>query len=66
MEKWEKSKSVNITEKSEALFTKEQLLRSERFRGKRDVLNAVLRDNEKYSVERAEQEIEKFLKGRVK
>ncbi len=62
----EKSKSVNITDKSEALFTKEQLLRSERFRGKRDVLNAVLRNSEKYSVEMAEQEIEKFLKGRVK
>ncbi len=60
----EKIKSVNITEKS--LFTKEQLLHSERFRGKRDVLNAVLRDNEKYSVEKTEQEIEKFLKGRVK
>ncbi len=62
----EKIKSVNITEKGEPLFTKEQLLRSERFRGKRDVLNAVLRDNEKYSVEKTEQEIEKFLKGRVK
>ncbi len=61
----EKSKSVNAVEKP-ALFSKEQLLRSERFRGKQDVLNAVLRDNEKYSAERAEQEIEKFLKGRVK
>ncbi len=64
MEKWEKSRSVNITEKP--LFTKEQLLRSERFRGKQDVLNAVLRDNEKYSAEKAEQEIENFLKGKVK
>ncbi len=60
----EKSKNVNISDR--ALFSKEQLLRSERFRERRDILSAVLCENEKYSVERAEQEIDKFLKGKVK
>lgn len=50
----------------EKIFTKEQLLNSERFRGKRDLARAVLADGKKYSAEEAEKIIDKFLKGSVR
>ncbi len=52
--------------KKEKIFTKEQLLNSERFRGKRDLAEAVLADGKKYSAEEAEKIIDKFLKGSVR
>lgn len=54
------------TEKSVALFTKEQLLRSETFSKRRDILNAVLKEDEQYSVAAAETAVNKFMKGKVK
>ena len=44
----------------EKIFTKEQLLNSERFREKRDLARAVLADGKKYSAEEAEKIIDKF------
>lgn len=49
----------------ENLFSKEQLLCSEKFSGRRDALNALLTDGELYSVSAAEKKIEKFMKGQV-
>lgn len=51
---------------SETDFTKEQLLSSERFQGKRDLLNALLKENQTYTVSQAEEMIEKYMKGKVK
>ncbi len=53
-------------ENSEKLFEKEQLLSSERFRNKRDLLNALLRENKLYAVSQAEEMIEIYMKGKVK
>lgn len=50
----------------EKIFTKEQLLNSERFREKRDLARAVLADGKKYSAEEAEKIMDKFLKGSVR
>lgn len=50
----------------ENLFSKEQLLKSEKFFGKKDILNALLADGELYSVLAAEKKIEKFMKGKVR
>lgn len=47
-------------------FTKEQLLNSEKYRNKRDILRAVLEDDKKYSIAEADKQIENFLKGEVK
>lgn len=47
-------------------FSKQQLLSSKKFSGRKDLLNAVLSENEKYTVEAAEEKINKFLKGKVK
>lgn len=53
------------TDNSEKLFEKEQLIHSERFRGKRDLLNALLRENKLYAVSQAEEMIEIYMKGKV-
>lgn len=54
------------TDNSEKLFEKEQLMSSERFRNKRDLLNALLRENKLYAVSQAEEMIEIYMKGKVK
>ena len=53
-------------ETAPAKFTKDQLLRSARYASRRDVLDAVLKDGRTYSHADVEQELDKFLKGKVK
>ncbi len=53
-------------EKAESLFSKEQLLAAERFQGRRDIVNALLSPERRYTVEAVEQEISKYMKGQVK
>lgn len=50
----------------EQKFSKKQLLSSERFSEKRDILAALLSEKRSYSPFEAENIIEKFLKGQVK
>lgn len=52
--------------KAESLFSKEQLLASNRFQGKKDILNAILYPDKKYTISTVEQMIEKYMKGKVK
>lgn len=52
--------------KTESRFSKAQLISAEHFRGKRDVLNALLSADKSYTVKEAEQIIEKYMKGQVK
>ncbi len=47
-------------------FTKEQLLSSARFRERCDLLEALLSGEGRYSIAEAEQEMEKYRKGKVK
>ena len=51
---------------NESKFTKEVLVKSKRFKDKRDLVSAILEDGVEYTVEEAEKEIEKFMKGKVK
>lgn len=46
-------------------FSKGQLLSSKRFRGRRDILEALLRDGELYTVEDVEGKINRYMKGKV-
>lgn len=46
-------------------YTKEQLLASNRFKDRRDVLSVVLSSEASYSVPEAEELIDKFMKGKV-
>lgn len=47
-------------------FTKTQLLASKKYRGRKDVVNALLEDNRTYTMDEADAVINKFMKGRVK
>lgn len=53
-------------EKVESKFSKNQLLSAKRFSGKRDILEALLSDDETYTVKTVEQMIEDYMKGKVK
>ncbi len=46
-------------------FTKEQLLYSDRFRDRIDLVSAILSDSEEYTIEFVEEQIEKYMKGQV-
>ena len=50
---------------TEVLFSKEQLLASERFSKRRDLVEALLDENKQYTMEGVEQMMEKFMKGKV-
>ncbi len=50
----------------ERTFSKEQLLSSERFRDRRDMLEALLADGERYPMKAVEQKMEDYRKGKVK
>lgn len=49
----------------ECRYTKDELKKSERFKGKIDAIEALLRADEEYTVSEAEDIIEDFMKGRV-
>lgn len=51
---------------NEPVFTKEALLNSKRFRKQRDMVSALLRDGEEYTISEVDTIIEKFKKGKVK
>ena len=50
----------------EVKFSKNQLLAAKRFSGRRDILEALLSDDETYTVKTVEQMIEDYMKGKVK
>lgn len=53
------------TNKKEVAFTKEQILTSEKYANRRDLLNALLEENKTYKIETVDNMIEKFMKGKV-
>ncbi|WP_312503748.1 hypothetical protein [Lacrimispora sp.] len=59
----------NVKETGEAFsarYTKEQLIRSDKYRNQRDLLMALLDDKNVYSATEAEKIMNQFMKGRVK
>lgn len=47
-------------------FTKEQLVKSKKYSLQRDVLNALLSDEEVYTFDEVDQKLHEFLKGKEK
>lgn len=45
------------------MFTKAQLLKSKKYINRRDALNALLKDDKKYSFTEVDEILEKFYKG---
>lgn len=60
------TKNKEVKEKSVPTFTKKQLLSSKRYSNRVDLLNVLLEEDVKYSHEKVEQIIDKFMKGKVK
>lgn len=59
----EVQKDVELTEPK---FSKEQLLASEKYANRRDLVSALLDDNETYTIATVDKKIEEFMKGKVK
>lgn len=53
------------SETEEIVFTKEQLINSDRFLKYKDLLGALLADGESYTAEAASEMIENYMKGTV-
>lgn len=51
--------------KSAPVFSKEQLIRSERYAARRDLLNALLDDNKQYTYSAVDAVLNTYLKGKV-
>lgn len=47
-------------------FAKEQILASERYRNRRDLLDALLDGKKNYTIKEVDKMVETFMKGRVK
>lgn len=57
-----KAKKEEITEER---FTKEQIVSSEKYKKNKDILTAILKQDETYTKEEVENTIQEFLKRRV-
>ena len=61
-----KTESKAIENKTmENKFTKEQLVNSQKFRQYKDLLQAILKENKLYTLKQIDDEIKKFMKGKV-
>lgn len=56
----------NKSQKVENLFSKQQLLSAERFRNRKDIVNALLSHDKQYTIEDVERMISKYMKGQVR
>ena len=57
---------VKTEAKKEAVFSKEQLIKSKTFAQNRDLLTVIVNDGEKITKQEATKRIESFLKRKVK
>lgn len=58
--------TVAKSEQTEPMFSKEQILVSDRYANKRDLVDALLNEKESYTIETVDNLIEKYMKGKVK
>lgn len=58
--------SPKVRQKTVIRYTREQLLSSGRYRSQKDLLSALLKEKEMYSLEETEERISQFMKGKVK
>lgn len=60
------AKNTEQAAEKESLFSKEQIIASDRYAGRRDLLDALLDEGKTYSVAAVDVMIDKFMKGKVK
>lgn len=61
-----KTDKAGEPEKVGCLFSKEQLMAAERFKNRRDIVNALLQPDKQYTIAGVEQMIENYMRGQVK
>nr|DAQ76842.1 MAG TPA: hypothetical protein [Caudoviricetes sp.] len=59
------AKNADTVSEAAPRFSKAQLLRSGRYKARRDLVGALLKDGVKYSLEDVDAAIEKYTKGKV-
>lgn len=62
----ESPKAALAAEPLPVTYTKEQLLHASRYRGQRDLLQALLSDDTGYSFQEVDKLLKHYLKGKVK
>ncbi|VFF95067.1 Uncharacterised protein [Clostridioides difficile] len=55
--------SKTLSKEDNYKFTKEQIVNSKKYVNRKDLLNAILKENELYSFSEVEDRINKFMKG---
>ena len=58
-----KKKTENV--EMNAVYTKEQILNSKKYKNRRNVLGAILVDGKEYTIEEVDSLLKKFMKGKV-
>ena len=58
--------TVAKSEQTEPLFSKEQILASDRYANRRDLVDALLDTDKSYTLETVDNLIDKYMKGQVK
>ncbi len=61
----EKKTENNSESKTKNTYTKDQILTSEKYAKRRDLVNALLEDDKEYIIMEVDAMMEKFLKGKV-
>lgn len=54
------------TKKEVTKYTKESIIKSEKYKNRADILSVLLEDGKSYDFETVDKTIEKFMKGKVK
>lgn len=62
----ETKKEKTETKKNEATYLKIQLVQSQKYRNKRDILNFILDDNKRYTFKEVDALVDNFLRKKVK
>lgn len=59
-------KDTAATKNVASTYSKEQLIRSQRYAKHRDLIGAILEDDRQYTIKEVDTAIDKFMKGKVK
>lgn len=60
------TEAVVKSERTEPVFSKEQILASDRYANRRDLVDALLDTDKSYTLKTVDNLIEKYMKGQVK
>lgn len=60
-----KTEGANDVQPVQTEFNKQQILASKRYANKRDLVDALLIDDQKYTLETVDKLLDKFMKGKV-